>query len=191
MFCLGYTLTQAMSEMRFDELPILDHLSGSIEADHPIVIAQKKFQDLIRANPPYAKFAYEQYIASSDTSYEFDKLGLVEFGVKAKSNGIKIDGYSEIRTLLSVVEALANAIEHGSNYGERGVVTYELLRNEAGVLAIIEDPGEGFDPFAFNLGQGITRRGRGGAYLGKEKDVSIGIEHLTSGFRMFIFYGKE
>jgi len=49
---------------------------------------------------------------------------------------------------VAVVEALANAVKHGSRGGEDSVVTCEVERTGAGLTIRIYDEGEGFSPAA-------------------------------------------
>jgi hypothetical protein len=44
-----------------------------------------------------------------------------------------------------VYEAFTNAIEHGSDFGKEGEVYLRLLGGQNGLLALVTDPGPGFD----------------------------------------------
>jgi len=88
--------------------------------------------------------------------------------------------YPQFRSLVTI-EAIANSIEHGSQFGQLGNINITYFFGD-GLLLSIEDPGHGFNPRKIH-------RTRGGVYVFNNADnVSVGFESISTGFRTLIYY---
>ncbi|HMP29232.1 MAG TPA: ATP-binding protein [Saprospiraceae bacterium] len=61
-----------------------------------------------------------------------------------KKNYISVERYAEI--LISLTEAVNNAIIHGNKNDERKVVVVQCVNKTSGFSFIVKDQGKGFDP---------------------------------------------
>ena len=70
---------------------------------------------------------------------------------------------------LAISEALANAVVHGAKSDPEKIVECDVICDDnQGVLIVVRDPGEGFDPAAIPnpvRGQNVYRNGGRGIYL--------------------------
>jgi|ETNmetMinimDraft_2_1059921.scaffolds.fasta_scaffold08266_3 hypothetical protein len=99
----------------------------------------------------------------------------------------------------SIVESLRNAIEHGSNFGEHGDVTFRYIGGEFGAVALIDDPGTIFDFSQDDLAAtidskkhavGQDNRGNGLRVLSDEgvQSTRVHPHKHDDGFRVLILY---
>lgn len=101
---------------------------------------------------------------------------------------------------MTIKQGLANAVEHGSCYCEKGDVRFRFLGGESGALILIEDPGNGYDlqPIALDelnqrgrtallLGP-IKYRGTGTIVYGNTEKAVIGSEKEEDFFRLIQLY---
>ena len=99
---------------------------------------------------------------------------------------------------------MANAIEHGSEYGERGPVTFTFKTGTLGVVAIVEDPGQGFDvscmtaitdePRLYTLQECEHQRyerHKGLKYLKKQEGFQCGFERAENLFRNILYFERK
>jgi serine/threonine-protein kinase RsbW len=69
---------------------------------------------------------------------------------------------------LALTEALANAVVHGANSDPSKIVECDVACDEASILIIVRDPGNGFDPQSIPnpcVGENIYSRHGRGIYL--------------------------
>jgi len=77
-------------------------------------------------------------------SSKLSNLSIVENAVDriTKDAGIKQENYGKI--LVSIMEAVNNAIIHGNKYDERKFVDIEIIIENKSLLVIVADQGRGF-----------------------------------------------
>ena len=93
----------------------------------------------------------------------------------------------------SVIEALINSIEHGSDFCKNGQVRLQIFLGTAGIAVFVDDPGKGYDP----ISAGIPGEHRGhGIFSMRESELfghdryTLGTEQLEAGFRTILLYHK-
>ena len=86
-------------------------------------------------------------------------------------------------------EAVMNAIEHGSDFCQRGDVVIDLESNEKGFLFSVTDPGSGVQAEQIKKSQVNTDTARGNGLVSlKRAPVIVTCENLQEGFRLSILY---
>ena len=91
---------------------------------------------------------------------------------------------------VSLLEALSNSIEHGSEYGKKGPVYLNFKKGSKKLLAIIKDPGKGFD--IYNVPKTKNdKRGHGVKYLALSDEFLFGIDKTNNDFNTLLLYNKR
>ena len=89
---------------------------------------------------------------------------------------------------------MRNAIEHGSQYGERGEVHVKFLGGDNGAMVLIEDYGNGLNlqPLSSDeieqIQSDLKGRGRGLAIFTETSRAIIGSEQDMKVFRLILLY---
>ena len=199
MYLKNFSLEKGMELMHFDlplsEAPILGHLQGALTPSSGLVITLAYMHSLFASQGLGNHLTLEQKSALLEIKGELSNLMFSSYGHVAINEGLCVDVTKRGESLVSLTETVLNAIEHGSNYCQKGNVHYELIINRFGALSVVEDPGDGFDPkharplSGFLDGFMRPTRGRGVKYCHNCRGI-IGAERLNPGFRVSTFYGR-
>jgi len=122
--------------------------------------------------------------------------GFDQFARRAFSEGYAVDFVDDSRRTVgfcSLGEAVLNALERGTNYCREGSVNVDLFKGQGGVIAIVDQPGDGFvlrSPELLEHGMRALR-GNGLRYLSSHLDVNVGTDKRGGRFSLLLHYGRH
>jgi len=190
------TLTLETALERIGE-PLIDPDITNLEEyvfdkDNLIVIALKEGREI---ESRYEKNSPERTRAGWKLQSAFYHQGIIRSELLIKNISYYRMESELFGTFNRVIEAIMNAIEHGSDYGNKGPVKVALHRGKSALAAIVEDPGEGIDlakitiPRTEELSQ--KERGKGLPVLYYDSYVKVGFERFSEGFRVIVMYDAK
>lgn len=186
---------------------------GCIELGQPEELGQFCFDatsDLTRHLEKQAELIRQVLVAQAhpdevtnlgvDISKVFSYSGIYELLTRHITITDDQDSDNADALITALLEAITNAIKHGSEYGRRGPVAIRIAANRHRILCVIDDPGEGI-PNWENLFERLLYRtaehnssliGNGLHYLaetGTRQRWSF--EKLTNGFRTMVLFAAR
>lgn len=153
--------------------------------------------DYARDNPELRE-AYQKWLDTllTDETIEGKLIpSILTYGYGLAADDFDVDcGFFINEDFNSVIEALANAIEHGAKFCESGDVRLQFIEGN-GLVVVVTDPGKGFDhekiEFAKIDAGPKQKRGNGLTYLAKSKQFAYGTELTCDGFQTILQFGMQ
>jgi hypothetical protein len=113
-------------------------------AGDQVVVARQQWTDAQRKHGMYSREAIERHYSYVGAQYRTNMVAVVDmYREDMKKAGIRIFGLDGKEGLMKFVyEALMNAVEHGSNYGQQGRVSVRMLGGQMSIAFFVDDPGK-------------------------------------------------
>jgi anti-sigma regulatory factor (Ser/Thr protein kinase) len=167
------------------------------ECAHEVIKPTHPYNDSVRELAASVSFEDSSLRAQAGTGWEWN----VE---ESFINRAKHQGSTEANAenaFDAIREVLANAVEHGSNFGERGSVEFIAWASRRGIFSIVADPGPGFDlrrlPAYQKQGRVLPlssheaeHRGQGSNLL-LDESVRVNFEKNRRRFRVLMLFGQS
>ncbi len=134
------------------------------EDDHTLIILEKRGADIDSQQPCHwtNKLCLNSEEEQRDALYE----QFLKDAEPLWPNQADVD-----LLLLSLVEAVNNAVEHGNRFSADACASVRYLLANQFCLAVVTDQGQGFEPAAIDLRSATGGRGRGLALIRENSDV--------------------
>ncbi|MFA6461796.1 MAG: ATP-binding protein [Candidatus Woesearchaeota archaeon] len=190
------TLTLETALQRMGE-PLIDPEIANLEEyildkDNPVVLALKEGRE-IESREGYS--SRERKRAGWKLQSAFYHQGILRSELLIKNISYYQMESELFGTFNRVIEAIMNAIEHGSDYGNKGPVKVALHRGKNALAAIVEDPGEGIDFTKITIPKkeelSKMERSKGLPVVYYDSCVKVGFERFSEGFRVIVMYDAK
>lgn len=140
------SIDQSIKDLPRGELPDLEHavqydLVWHFREGDQIVVARQRWTEMQRKQGILSKVARE-WMDHYTTAFIHTLMGVALYNYQQDIDRSNIYVTQSIKS--GVNEALMNAIEHGSSYGQQGNVSVRMLGGSKGIVFFIDDPGKDF-----------------------------------------------
>jgi len=168
--------------------PIIDEREWIFDSSHPLVLAYENLRKVEKTCTWARRDLPEKLrVAVQAVNDAYWRTRLEDYIPRPAYRRLDMG----LRGFLSVKEAVANAIEFGTNFGEKGEVKLTYKEGDYQLLAIVEDPGSGFSIPPTLAPDTHGARGKGLKYLLESKKFRFNFEKLEDKFRVFMLYGVK